>query len=81
MQSLNADIYELPDRVYDYDSIKIVKEGKDSTTISISSTANDVTQDVEMVIVRYVDESAPTVTNTDGENVPAYIYRLDSPTY
>lgn len=81
MQAVNADVYELPERVYDYESIKIIKEGDDSTTISISSTADGVTQDIEMVIVRYVDEGAPEVTNAEGEKVPTYIYRLDSPTY
>lgn len=81
MQAVNADVYELPERVYDYDSIKIIKEGDDSTTISISSTADGVTQEIEMVIVRYEDENAPEITNAEGEKVPTYIYRLDSPTY
>ena len=81
MQAVNVDVYELPERIYDYNSIEIIKNKGDRVTFSIATTADGVSVDLEMILVRYVDEDSPETTNAEGKKVPSYIYRLDSPTY
>ncbi len=81
MQKANADVYKVSERVFDYKSIEIIKNKKDTVIFKINTIANGKNESLEMVLVRYIDESAPTVTNADGKVVPTYYYRLDSPTY
>ncbi len=81
MQKANADVYDIKERVFDYKSIEIIKGGSDRVTIKINTIANGKNELIEMVVARYVDESAPVVTDEDGKAVPTYYYRLDSPTY
>lgn len=69
MQSMSADIYDLPDREYHYDTLNIVKSDKERIIVSLESVANDKVSKFEIIVVRSVDEN--------GE----YQYRLDSPTY
>ena len=68
MQKKNDNAYTLPDRVFDYDSIEIIKGGRKRVIISISTTASGKTEVIEMVVSRYGDEGN-------------FTYRLDSPTY
>ncbi len=80
MQSVNADIYELPERTYDYGSIKIIKANAERATFNITSEVNGEKQVIEMVIARYSDGISESTEKGAGA-VGAYIYRLDSPTY
>ena len=68
MQSVDADIRYLPERVYNYDTLKIVEEGSDRVKVSVLTTVGGKDETVEISIVR---------TGQKG----AYSYRLDSPTY
>lgn len=68
MQKENDDTYELPERVFDYDSIEIVKGGRKRVIISISTEADGKSEVIEMVVSRYGEEGN-------------FYYRLDSPTY
>ena len=68
MQKVNDDVYDLPSREFDYDSVEIVKGGRERVTISIASKANGKNEVIEMIVVRYGEEGN-------------YSYRLDSPTY
>lgn len=81
MQKANADVYDIKERVFDYKSIEIIKGGSDRVTIKINTIAGGKNESIEMVVARYVDASAPVVTDSDGKAVPTYYYRLDSPTY
>ncbi len=69
MQSMHADIYDLCEREYHYDTLNIVKSDKERITVSLESEADGVVSRFEIIVVRSVTES--------GE----YEYRLDSPTY
>lgn len=68
MQSVDADVRYLPERIYDYESMEIVKEGSDRVTVSISTTVNGRKEVVEISVARISQNGS-------------YIYRLDSPTY
>lgn len=81
MQKANADVYEIAERVFDYNSIEIIKNKKNTVVFKINTVANGKNEALEMVLVRYVDEDAPVATNADGKVLPTYYYRLDSPTY
>ena len=68
MQSVDADIRYLPERVYKYDTLEIVEEGSDRVKVSVMTTVSGKEEKVELSVVR---------TGQKG----AYSYRLDSPTY
>lgn len=69
MQSMNATVYDLADREYNFDTLNIVKSEKDRMTLSLESVAEGKTSRFELILVRTMGE--------DG----TYTYRLDSPTY
>lgn len=69
MQSMDAVIYDLPDRKYNFDTLNIVKTDNDRMTVSLESEADGKKSRFELIVVR--------TENADG----AYEYRLDSPTY
>ena len=69
MQRADADTYVLPDRVYDFNSLKVQKRNGNSITVRINTSVNGVMSNaVTLIVVREGIEGA-------------YIYRLDSPTY
>lgn len=68
LQSMRGTVYDLPDRVYDFDTVAIVKKGSERVTVSVETAANGETATVELILVR--------TENADGP-----VYRLDSPTY
>lgn len=70
MQTIYSTVYDLPARVYDFSTLKIVKKGSTRATVRVETTANGETQMVELIVVR-------TYQAQDG----TYEYRLDSPTY
>ena len=69
MQSMGADIYDLPEREYHYDTLNIVRSDKERIVVSLESVANGKASKFEIIVVRTVNEN--------GE----FEYRLDSPTY
>ncbi|MBR5539135.1 MAG: hypothetical protein IKU61_04475 [Clostridia bacterium] len=69
MQSMRADVYDLCDREYHYDTLNIVKSDNERMTVSLESVADGNVSKFEMIVVRSVDENGD------------YQYRLDSPTY
>lgn len=69
MQSIYTTVYDLPERIYNYDSMKIIKKGSDRVTLQIETDVNGILKTVNIILVR--------TENADGE----YVYRLDSPTY
>ena len=69
MQSMSADIYGLCDREYHFDTLNIVKSGKDRVTLSLETVENGKISRFELILVR--------IENMDG----SFSYRLDSPTY
>lgn len=69
MQSMSADIYDLPEREYHYDTLNIVRSDKERIVVSLESVANGKASKFEIIVVRTVNEN--------GE----FEYRLDSPTY
>lgn len=69
MQSMRADIYDLPEREYHYDTLNIVRSDKERIVVSLESVANGKASKFEIIVVRTVNEN--------GE----FEYRLDSPTY
>ena len=70
MQHMGAVVYELADRSYDFETLKIKKSGRNRATVSIQTTdAQGGSATVELIVVRTLDE----------EGVEHY--RLDSPTY
>lgn len=68
MQKEDAEKFNVSDRAFDYDSIKIVKGGRKNVKISIITEADGKKEEIEMMVVRYGDEGN-------------FTYRLDSPTY
>ncbi len=69
MQKADADVYELPNRIFDYNTLQIVKGGSDRVTVKIHTVAEGKNEDIEMIVVRY------------GTEESGYYYRIDSPTY
>ena len=70
MQYMGATVYDLADRSYDFETLKIKKSGRNRATVSIKTTdAQGGSATVELIVVRTLDE----------EGVEHY--RLDSPTY
>ena len=70
MQHMGAVVYELADRSYDFETLKLKKAGTTRATVSVETTdeyGNAAT--VELIVVRTVDEAGNAT------------YRLDSPTY
>lgn len=70
MQHMGATVYDLADRSYDFETLKLKKTGRNRVTVSVDTVdehGNAAT--VELIVVRTVDEEG---------NVH---YRLDSPTY
>lgn len=68
LQSMGGTVYDLPTRVYHFDTLAIVEKGTERVTVSVETAANGETVTVELIVVRTGSE--------DG-----YVYRLDSPTY
>lgn len=70
MQHMGATVYDLADRSYDFETLKLKKASATRATVSVETTdehGNGAT--VELIVVRTVDEAG----NAE--------YRLDSPTY
>ena len=70
MQHMGATVYDLADRSYDFETLKLKKTGRNRVTVSVDTMdehGNAAT--VELIVVRTVDEEG-------NEH-----YRLDSPTY
>ena len=70
MQYMGATVYDLADRSYDFETLKIKKSGRNRATVSIKTTdAQGGSATVELIVVRTLDEEG------------VEYYRLDSPTY
>ena len=70
MQYMGATVYDLADRSYDFETLKIKKSGRNRATVSIKTTdAHGGSATVELIVVRTLDEEG------------VEYYRLDSPTY
>ena len=70
MQHMGATVYDLADRTYDFETLKVKKTGTTRATVSVETTdGRGGSSTVELIVVRTVDETG----------VPQY--RLDSPTY
>lgn len=70
MQHMGATVYDLADRSYDFETLKLKKAGRNRATVSVGTTdehGNAAT--VELIVVRTVDAEGNAA------------YRLDSPTY
>lgn len=68
LQSMQATVYALPDRVYDFDTVEIVSGDAERTTVSVETVADGEAVTVKLLLVR-------------TESADGYVYRLDSPTY
>ncbi len=70
MQHMGAVVYELADRSYDFETLKLKKAGTTRATVSVeTSDEHGNAATVELIVVRTVDEAGNAT------------YRLDSPTY
>lgn len=70
MQAVRSTVYDLAERTYDYETLKLKKSNRMRATVSVETTDNDGGKaTIEMILVRTTDESG------------AVNYRLDSPTY
>ncbi|MBQ7660495.1 MAG: hypothetical protein IJS44_00395 [Clostridia bacterium] len=70
-QRIGAAPYVLPTRVYDFDTLTVVRQKGDRTTLTVDTVADGKLTNIELLLTRRADSTA------DG----GYIYRLDSPTY
>lgn len=73
MQSMRATVYLIPEREFDFDSLRILKNHGDHATVAVDTTSNGVVETMRLLVVR------TSVLNEDG--TVTYTYRLDSPTY
>lgn len=70
MQHMGATVYDLADRTYDFETLKVKKTGLSRATVSVETTdGRGGSSTVELIVVRTVDDAG------------AAQYRLDSPTY
>ncbi len=70
MQSVHSTVYNLAERTFDYETLKLKKANRSRATVSVKTTDGDGnTATIEMIVVRTADESGN------------HSYRLDSPTY
>ena len=62
MQSVNSDTRYLPKRTFDYDSMKITKEGRDRVTVSIPTTADGKKEVLNIAVVRFFEIIVSSLT-------------------
>lgn len=68
LQQIGSSVYDLADRVYDFDTLRVVESDGERAILSVDTVADGETVTLELIVTR-------TVT-ADGN-----VYRLDSPTY
>lgn len=68
LQAIGGSVYDLPDRVYAYDTLKLLDSDGERATVSVETAADGESVTVELIVTR--------TATADGN-----IYRLDSPTY
>lgn len=70
MQSVRSTVYDLAERSFDFETLKLKKANRTRATVSVETTDGDGNHaTIELIIVRTTDETG------------AVSYRLDSPTY
>lgn len=68
LQAIGTTVYDLPDRKYDFETLRIVESDAERAIVAVDTTVQGEVTTVELIVTR-------TVT-ADGN-----VYRLDSPTY
>ena len=70
MQSVRSTVYDLAERTYDYETLKVKKADHARATVSVQTVDTDGNKAaIELIVVRTTDAAGN------------HIYRLDSPTY